>query len=484
MEGVIEPRKEEEDRKRNEISRWLIDSCDMVPEKALAVQHQLCEEFCHTSVRAVQEMLELMPDLLTHLKLPEPTRMRLENKIRSYNTKRIERLSRTEVQIVLDWFYMGEGYGSKIAAHGVNGFVLSTSGSLDRLKDWGVTDPTHAEGVHARIVQWKKHGVPRDFLIALPTDDESDGDASGNSEVSSCAVVVVAELWSPSIGIICLTMQAGSTIGVKREHVLTATALSTAAQEPSSTVNDVSGEEDGQGCSSSNQPSAKRSRTSAPVVESSPVTMATTGGDAGGYGDGEQTADSEGESEEEGAGPTAPAAGSATKARAATKPKGRHLSRELESLKRWSLYDVRKRSTPTPAPVATTRSSRARVAKAKATAPTGSSVSIATAPANAASSRSQPITGISSSSGSGNARQAALRVAPTGAAAPSAPAAQTKLAQTKVKQESQPSRAVDCKQLLRGLSSNDTAVRADTLHQVSKEIDKGTVIYGTQRVLA
>jgi hypothetical protein len=183
MEPQRDDRDEAEERKRNEISLWLANACGMDPEKAVHVQKEFVEGFYFRTVRAIQEMLAQTPNLLASLKLPPPTRLLLEAKINAYNTKKLERLSSHDMENLLNGFYIGECYGTKIVGHKVNGFVLATAGSVERLHQWGVTDPNHVEDLWQRVVHWKKYGVPMDFLV-IEFNDEVGNQPSVSTVVS------------------------------------------------------------------------------------------------------------------------------------------------------------------------------------------------------------------------------------------------------------------------------------------------------------
>jgi hypothetical protein len=169
------------------INTWLVTYCGVEEDKANLIETQIIEKFWITSVESLQEMLGVMPEMLDALKLPEPTARLLRMKVGSFNCVRLEALNTREIQRVLSGIFPDGEYADIFITKKINGFVLSTVNSAEKLVQWGIGEEDQAQLLWQKLAQWKVYGVPLEYLETKSCDkrerDETQVQGSSSSTV-------------------------------------------------------------------------------------------------------------------------------------------------------------------------------------------------------------------------------------------------------------------------------------------------------------
>lgn len=162
----------------SDIATWLISNCGIGASKASMVADRLATECWVDRVEALQTLVADHPESLDVLDFPKPMLAILKSKIVSFNNKNVVDLSTHDVQYLLLRTFPAEHYGETFRKNRINGFVLNSASNAQRLIDWGVSSPIHAEALWNTILVWKEKGVPNSFLArddqeSVTTDSSS-----------------------------------------------------------------------------------------------------------------------------------------------------------------------------------------------------------------------------------------------------------------------------------------------------------------------
>lgn len=148
----------------SEIATWLISNCGMGASKAAIVAERLYAELWVDRVEALQTIVMGNSDSLDHFEFPKPMLAIIKSKILSLHNRNIVDLSTHDVQHLLLRLYPGEQYGETFRRNRINGFVLSSAGSVEKIAEWGISLPIHAETLWSNVTSWKAQGVPSHLL--------------------------------------------------------------------------------------------------------------------------------------------------------------------------------------------------------------------------------------------------------------------------------------------------------------------------------
>jgi hypothetical protein len=104
----------------------------------------------------------------------------------------LETLTTREVQLVLSGIFPDGEYADMFITKKINGFVLSTVNSAERLIQWGMPEEDHAQLLWQKLAHWKIYGVPLEYLEAK-LGEKRDRDPSPVRESSSSTIVLNEE---------------------------------------------------------------------------------------------------------------------------------------------------------------------------------------------------------------------------------------------------------------------------------------------------
>ena len=149
------------------IAPWATAICHLDPEKGKELANRIEKSYWIKSVEVLQEMLDMKEnkDMLKCLNIPVPTERLIRSKILTFNCRVLETLNYFEIQHIIQAIYPGCDYGQTYFTHKINGLVLSTVESIDKLKEWGIVESAHAKTLWERLERWKISGVPEKLLV-------------------------------------------------------------------------------------------------------------------------------------------------------------------------------------------------------------------------------------------------------------------------------------------------------------------------------
>lgn len=207
----------------SEIGTWLISNCGMGASKAGMIAERLASELWIDRVEALQQAVTEQPDTLDALEIPKPMLSILKSKLASYYNKNLVDLSTRDVQSVVFRIFPGENYADTMRNNKINGFVLSSAGNIEKLKEWGVSSEIHAEALFGTIAGWKDKGVPNNLLIR---DDQAS--VTTDSSVVSTGMNSLLILISSHCFVSAKTIQHEDEVLQKAEDLSKMTASQTA----------------------------------------------------------------------------------------------------------------------------------------------------------------------------------------------------------------------------------------------------------------
>jgi hypothetical protein len=164
----------------SEIAEWLKTFCNIPADRAVALAQRLDTEAYITTLQELQNMLSSTPAFLDVLEIAKPMQMVITTKLAAYSNKKLEDLSVREVQHLLDQLFPEEMYGLQFRKNKISGFVLKFTDNVQKLVEWGISSPIHAEAIWLSVGKWKASGVPRSQLPPA-------GGSISSEEVSSAS---------------------------------------------------------------------------------------------------------------------------------------------------------------------------------------------------------------------------------------------------------------------------------------------------------
>lgn len=176
------------DAPQNEVAKWLITTCGIPAEKAVALSNKLDAECWISTVSALQQMIASDGSFLDVLGCPKPIQLVIRTNINAHNKKSLDKLSTIEVEHLLNNLFPEERYGTTYRARKITGTVLNVTESPEKLMQWGITSAIHAEAVWISLSKWKSAGVPLDQLEGAQENASTENISDESTDHVRCLI--------------------------------------------------------------------------------------------------------------------------------------------------------------------------------------------------------------------------------------------------------------------------------------------------------
>lgn len=139
-----------------------MESCGLSQQRASDTAELLNQDGID-SLTSLQSCIQGTPDALTETRLPKIQQILIKSKVLALNKVKLCDLSVSDVELLIN-NVCGKQYGSTFQLKEINGFVLTSVQSVEKLAEWGELSIIHANTLWYYLQQWKEQGVPHDLL--------------------------------------------------------------------------------------------------------------------------------------------------------------------------------------------------------------------------------------------------------------------------------------------------------------------------------